>query len=243
MKRLLIGAVAGALGLTGTCVPAVSAQTACQQILITTTRTASPITATPLDAIAFPVPLTPATSTVVRQIVVCPAGSTPPPAIAPVPVVIGTPVFGAPVVDTPAFGPVISVPAAAPVTPFAPTPAALPRDTGAAAPSPPPAIVGVVPTDTVRGLATEGARYDRMVVTVAGTAAAVEQATDPHGAPFTLFRLEAQGASVGVVVWGHSMVRAGEAVRVSGPFYASTPFVGPSGIPWHSVIEADTLER
>lgn len=243
MKMLLIGAVAGALGLTATLVPAVSAQTACQQIQITTTRTASPVTVTPLDAIAFPVPLTPATSTVVRQIVVCPAGSTPPPVITPVPVVIGTPVFGAPIVDSPALGTVISVPTPGPATPSAPTPAASAPEAGAAAPSPPPAMVGVVPKDTVRGLATQGAGYDRMVVTVSGTAAAVEQAADARGAPLTVFRLEAQGAAVGVVVWGHSTVRAGEAVRVSGPFYASTPFVGPSGIPWHGVIEAESLER
>ncbi len=66
---------------------------------------------------------------------------------------------------------------------------------------------------------------------------------DARGAPVTTFRLEAEGASVGVLVWGHPTLRAGETVRVNGPFYVSTPFVGASGNPWHNVIEADLLER
>ena len=237
-----IGALAMAVGLLGAGITPVSAQTACQQIQITTTRTSNPMTVTPLDAIAFPVPLAPATSTVVRQVVVCPAGSTPPPVITPVPVVIGTPVFGSPIVDSPVLVPVVGVPVIGPAAPPAPMPAATPGAAGAAPPAPP-ALVGAIPEDTVRGLATQSARFDRTVVTVAGTAAAVAQGTDERGAPVTTFRLEAQGASVGVVVWGHAPVRAGETVRVSGPFYVSTPFVGPAGNPWHDVIEADLLER
>ena len=65
----------------------------------------------------------------------------------------------------------------------------------------------------------------------------------PSGAPVTTFRLDAQGASVGVVVWGRTRVRAGDMVRVSGPFYVSTPFVDRAGNPWHGVIEAQLLER
>jgi hypothetical protein len=234
-----IGALAVAAGLLSAGIAPVSAQTACRQIQITTTRTSSPMTVTPLDAIAFPVPLTPATSTVVRQILVCPPGMTPLPVITPIfgTPIFSTPIFGAPLVETPVLGPLVGVP-------VVDSPAAAPpRAAGGAVPSSRPAIVGAVPEDTVRGLATQSARYDRMVVTVAGTAAAVEQATDLHGAPVTTFRLEAQGASVGVVVWGHAMVRAGETVRVSGPFYVSTPFFGPAGTPWHDVIEAELLER
>lgn len=236
-----IGALAVAVGLVGAAITPVSAQTACQQIQITTTRMSSPVAVTPLDAIAFPVPLTPAASTIVRQILVCPPGTTLAPVITPVPVVIGAPVFGTPVFGSPVFDtPVVGVPSVAP----APSPAASPLATGAAPPRATGAtIVGAVPEDTVRGLATQGARYDRTVVTVAGTAAAVERTTDVRGTPVTTFRLEAQGTSVGVLVWGHPTLRAGETVRVNGPFYVSTPFVGPSGNPWHGVIEADLLER
>jgi len=231
-----IGALAAAAGLLGAGIAPVSAQTACQQIQFTTMRTASPVAVTPLDTIAFPVPLTPATSTVVRQILVCPPGATLPPVITPVPV-FGTPVLGAPIFDTPVLG----VPSFV-ISPTAPPAAAPPAADRVAAP-PRPAVVGAVPEDTVRGLATQGARYDRTVVTVAGTAAAVEQTTDTHGAPVTTFHLEAQGAFVGVLVWGHPTLRAGDTVRVNGPFYVSTPFVGPSGNPWHNVIAADLLER
>ncbi|HEV2280811.1 MAG TPA: hypothetical protein VGX75_00290 [bacterium] len=233
MRIVWIGALAIALGLTGGGVPPVSAQTACQQFQVTTTRTSSPIAVTPLDAIAFPVQPSPATATVVRQILVCPPGATPPPAITPVPLMIGTPIFGTPVIETPVLVPVFGMPVS---------------DSGArpsAAPGPPaaPPMVGAVPEDSVRALATQAARFDRTVVTVAGTATAVAPAADGRGTPITTFRLEAQGASVGVVVWGHATVRAGETVRVSGPFYVSTPFVGASGTPWHDVIEADLLER
>lgn len=236
MKILGIGALAVVSGLSGAAAVPVSAQTACQQIQVTTTRTASPVAVTPLDAIAFPVPLTPAVSTVTREILVCPPGTTLPPA--PAPVLIGAPVSGTPVFETPVLAPVVGVPYL-PIQPAVPPAAA---GTPASAP-PPPAMVGAVPQDTVRALATQGARFDRVVVTVAGTAAAIAQATDARGAPITTFRLEAQGASVGVVVWGRAPVRAGETVRVSGPFYVSTPFVGSSGTPWHDAIEAELLER
>jgi hypothetical protein len=178
---------------------------------------------------------------VVRQILVCPPGTTLAPVFPRVPVVIGTPVVGSPVFETPVIGaPFFTVGWG---NPSAAAPAAPRGADGAAAPSRQPVLVGTVPEDTVRGLATQGARSDRMVVTVAGTAAAVEETTDAHGAHLTTFRLDAEGTSVGVVLWGRPTVRAGEAVRVSGPFFLSTPFVGPSGNPWHNVIEADLLER
>lgn len=231
---LWIGAaLAVAVGLTGAGAAPVSAQTACQQIQITTTRTSSPIAVTPLDAIAFPVQLSPATATVVRQILVCPPGAAPPPALMHAPLVIGTPVFGVPFVETPIFGPAFGIPG-----PYLGAP-----PLAAPGPGAPPRMVGAAPEDTVRALATQAARFDRTVVTVTGTAADVAPAADARGTPITTFRLEAQGASVGVVVWGGAIVRAGETVRVSGPFYTSTPFVGTSGAPWHDVIEADLLER
>ena len=236
-----LGAVALTLFFLGGVPGPVSAQMVCQQTQITTTRTSTPIAVTPLDAIAFPVPLAPASTQVVRQIVVCPPGATPLPFFTPAPTVIGapifsTPVFGAPFFDTPIVAPAYAVPTVVPAAPLYGTP----RPT---APPGPPVIVGAVPHDSVRDLATQGAGFDRMVVTVAGTAAAVADVTDVSGAPLTTFRLDAQGASVGVIVWGHARVRAGDSVRVSGPFYVSTPFVGPSGTPWHGVIEAQILER
>lgn len=235
-----IGAIAVTLGLLSGLPGPVFAQMVCQQTQITTTRTSSPLAITPLDAIAFPVPPVPAATTVVRQIVVCPPGSAPALFFTPAPTVIGAPVgvpvFGPPLFDTPVVAPAYAVPTVAPAVP----PYGVPRP---AAPPGPPAMVGAVPRDSVRDLATQGARFDRMVVTVSGTADAVADGTDAAGAPLTTFRLEAQGASVGVVVWGRPRVRAGETVRVSGPFYLSTPFVGPTGNPWHGVIEAQLLER
>lgn len=232
-----IGGLVLALALLGVGARPVSAvaQTACRQIQIATSRTASPVTVTPLDAIAFPVPLTPATSTVVRQVLICPPGSPLLPAISPVPIVIGTPVLGAPIFAAPVFeAPVFQIPAVvvgpAVTSPSAPSPAA-------------PAVVGAAPVDTVRDLATRSAAYDRMVVTVTGTAADVEPTVDLYGTPITAFRLEAQGTSIGVLVWGHPALRAGQPVRASGSFYASTPFLGPSGQPWHNVLQADFLER
>jgi len=234
MTILRIGALAMTAGLIGAGAAAVSAQTACRQIQITTTRTSSPIAVTPLDAIAFPVRPPAATATVIRQILVCPLGAPPPPAVTPVPVVIGAPVFGVPAIETPVFGPA----SALPVPDASAPPVAAPGP-----PAAPPPMVGAVPEDTVGALAAQAARFDRTVVTVTGTAAAVTSAADARGAPITTFRLDGQGASIGVVVWGHAAVRAGETVRVSGPFYVSTPFVGASGAPWHDVIEADLLER
>lgn len=239
--KLCTVALAVAVAVAGGA-PAVSAQTPCRQIQITTTRTATPIAVTPLDAIAFPVPLAPASSTVVRQIVVCPpaAGSLPP-IVVPAPSIFGAPVFVSPVIGTPFFGTtVVETPVVVPVAP-----AGQPGPWVTGQPSVPqrPAIAGTAPHDSVRDLATQPAQFDRTVVSVTGTAAAVQQTTDASGAPVTTFRLEAVGTSVGVVAWGRAAVKAGETVRVSGPFYVSTPFAGPAGTPWHDVIAADVLER
>ena len=250
MTRQALGAlVAAALLAAGGAVPA-GAQTACRQILITTTRTSSPIAVTPLDAIAFPVPLTPATTMVTRQITVCPPGAvplvvTPPGVIVNGTPVFGTPVFGAPVfvspLETPFLGTtVVDTPVVVPVAP-----ARQPGPWATGQPSAPrrPAIAGTAPHDSVRDLATQPAQFDRTVVSVTGTATTVQRTTDASGAPVTTFRLEAGGTSVGVVAWGRAPITAGEAVRVSGPFYVSTPFADPAGSPWHNVIAADVLER
>ena len=219
--------------------PAVSAQPICRQIQITTTRTKTPIAVTPLDTIAFPVPPAPASSTIVRQIVVCPsaAGSLPPTLVPPS--IIGAPVFVSPVIGTPVFGTtVVETPVVVPVGTYG--------QPGPSAAGPPsavqrPAIEGAAPQESVRDLATQPAQFDRTVVSVSGTAAAVQRTTDASGAPVTTFRLEAGGTSVGVVAWGRAAVTAGETVRVSGPFYVSTPFAGPTGGPWHDVIAADVV--
>ncbi len=234
-----LGVLAAAAVLAGGAIPA-GAQAACQQILITTTRTSSPIAVTPLDAIAFPVPPTPATATVTRQITVCPPGATLPVVTPPVLPVNGVPVFGTPVLEAPLVGPVVWPIVQSGAGTAAPAPSGSPS--GVAPPAVPP-MTGAVPEDTVARLAAQAPRFDRTVVTVVGTAAAVEQTADEQGSPLTIFRLEAEGRSVAVVVWGRSAVRAGERVRVSGPFYLSTPFAGPSGAPWHDVIEAELLER
>lgn len=239
MKRWGVGALAVVLGVLGLWTGPAAAQSTCQQIQITTTRTAGPLAITPLDGIAFPVPPVTAPSTVVRQILVCPPGAVLPPVVTPAPVLIGTPILGAPLVESPVLAPAVVVPAVAAPAPAAGSPA--PASAAPALPSP--AIVGAAPVDTVRALAAESERFDRTVVSVTGIAASVAEAADAHGAPITTFRLEAQGASVGVVVWGRAAVRAGERVRVSGPFYVSTPFAGASGTPWHDVIAAEVLER
>lgn len=236
MMRWRVGAFALALGLglvSAIALPA-SAQIVCRQVLITTTRTASPIAVTPLDAIAFPVPLTPASSTVVRQIVICRSGTVLPPATRSVPSVIGAPFFGTPMFMTP----IVSTPV------FESAPFGIdPSTTNLPASAHPETVVGPMPADAVRDLAMRGGEHDRTVVTVTGTVADVKPTSDAHDRVITAFRLEAQGASIAVVVWGRPALRAGEMVRVTGPFYVSSPFTSVTGTPWHDVIAADTLER
>jgi len=232
--------VIGLLSLSAVPAPA---QTVCQEVVSVTTRTSSPLALTPLDAIAFPVAPVPASSTVVRRITICPAAVPPPtvvspftfPVIAPIAPVVSPfvfPVIGPVVIGT--SGGAVDPPSGAPSAPapssIAPRPAA-------------PVIVGTVPRDTVRDLAEGSEQYDRMVVSVTGTVGVVQLGADGHGSQLTTFTLEAQGTSIGVLVWGRPVVRAGERVRVTGPFYVSTPFVGSAGDPWHDVVEAQVLAR
>jgi hypothetical protein len=241
---LMTGLAAAAFAL-----PA-AAQTNCQTIQFTTTRVTNPITVTPLDAIAFPATLNPQTSTVVRQGVICPPVST-----LPTPVVVVPPTFvGAPgLIGAPYYGYPYApyYPYAAPYYPYAVPSTIEIANGGPAAPSGRstyqvtsyPFLAGTVPADTVRDLAARSAAYDRMTVTVSGTAAEVHETSDAAGRPLTVFVLQGQGAAVNVVAWGHLGLAAGQQVRVSGPFYVSSPFTGPGGRPWHNVIEAQTVDQ
>jgi hypothetical protein len=248
IHRIVALAMAAGLAAAGTALPA-AAQTPCQTMSFTTTRITNPITVTPLDAIAFPATLTPQTSSVLRQSVICPAGT-----VLPAPVVVMPPAF----VGAPVF---IEAPSYPYAYPYSPYPYAYPYGTPPAnqisiggQPGGPlgrsmyqvtgyPFSDGTVPTDTVRDLATRSAGYDRMLVTVTGTAANVQQTTDASGRPVTAFTLQAQGAAVNVVAWGVLAVAPGQQVRVTGPFYVSSPFTGPGGAPWHNVIEAQAVDR
>jgi hypothetical protein len=129
------------------------------------------------------------------------------------------------VLETPVFGPVQQEQPNIYIV----TPGSAPAASSTAAPTRPPVVAGTVPEQTVADLAAHGGRFDRTVVSVDGTAQAVQQTTDGRGNPITTFRLEAGGASVEVLVWGRVAVRNGETVRASGP--------------WHGVIEAETVER
>jgi hypothetical protein len=239
MYRIGVLVLAAGIAAAGLAVPA-AAQMPCRQFQFTTTRVTNPIHVTPLDAIAFPTTLTPQpSSTVVRQAIVCPPGTMLPPGF-----VTRHGFFGGGVIGAPGF---VGAPSYYPYE--------YPYNTGVPVgeapsygPSPHqesqhPPITGTIPTDTVPELAANGHAYDRALVTVTGTAASVEETFDSGGRAITAFRLEAQGAAVNVVVWGHVGVSTGEQVRVSGPFYVSSPFSGPGGRPYHNVIEAETLER
>jgi hypothetical protein len=238
-----IGALAVAVGLAaaGSVLPA-AGQTNCQTFQATTTRVTNPPTVTPLDAIAFPTTLTPHTQSVVQQAVICPSGARLAPGFMRRRGFPGTPgVFGAPVY----YGYPYEYPYGYPY-PYGYSypydysyPYAAPSVTGISVPP----VSGTAPTDTVRDLATRSAAYDRMLVTVSGTATNVIQTSDAAGRALTAFRLQAQGEAVDVVSWGRLGVTPGEQVRVSGPFYVSSPFQGPGGRPWHNVIEAQTVDR
>jgi hypothetical protein len=226
-------ATAVALGVWGALGNALAAfaQMNCQTVQTTTTQVTNPPTVTPLDAIAFPTTLRPQPGpSVVRQTVICPPATTLPPGLLPPPAFIGAPaVLGAPVYAPPSGGMTGGGPGTGPAgAPLAP---------------PYPYAAGTVPKDTVRDLATRGAAYDRAVVTVNGTAGNVVQTTDAGGHPLTAFTLQAEGAAVDVVAWGRLNLAPGEPVRVSGPFYVSSPFQGAGGRSWHNVIDAQSVDQ
>jgi hypothetical protein len=243
MYRMLAVALAAGLAASGTALPA-AAQTNCQTVSVTTTRVTNPPTVTPLDAIAFPTILTPQTSSIVRQTIICPPVTTLPPGSLSPPGFATPGIVGAPVYYGYPYGSPYGYPYPAP----APTGVSIGGQGSPTSGAPAygvsryPAVSGTVPNDTVRDLATRSAVYDRMLVTVAGSVANVRELTDAGGRPLTTFQLQAQGSTVDVVTWGRLALAPGNAVRVSGPFYLSSPFLGPGGRPWHNVIDAQTID-
>lgn len=243
-----VGALVLMAGLAATAfaVPA-AAQMNCQTISFTTTRVTNPITVTPLDAIAFPTTLTPQTQSVIRQGVICP-----PLTNLPAPMVVVPTNFSGGFFAAPFYG---GYPYAYPYQPSYPYPTSSVTDMAIGGPAARPSgsstyqvtgypfSGGTLPTDTVRDLTARSAGYDRMLVTVSGVAANVQDTTDGSGRPLTTFVLQAQGSAVNVVAWGHAGVTAGQPVRVTGPFYVSSPFSGSGGRPWHNVIEAQSIDQ
>ncbi len=236
MRQPITALILSAASVLAFSVPPARAQVMCQQVTSVTTRTSSGFTLTPLDAIAFPVMPTPGSLTVVRQVTICPSVAPPSPApiISPsfpavFPIAVPTQiVIGAPGI--------FLDPPAGPSSPTQTLPQISSRPSE-------PAVIGRAPQDTVRDLAGRSGDYDRQVVSVTGTVAAVEPGIGPGGRSITVFEFAAGGASIRALVWGRPLLKAGDHVRVTGPFYVSTPFAGPSGTPWHNVIEAEALER
>ncbi len=193
----------------------------CSSIVITsgmttvTIRTAPQTTGTfvpsILDAWAFAGPVQ-----VVPQGIVCP------PVIAVAPVVLSPVVITAP----PMF--------------IDPPPAGSPSGSSPPAPAPVrPAVTGAsLPPSTVGDLAGAPGRFDRQVVTVTGMIGTALDSANDRDARYTLFRLEAGGAAVPVVVWGHPRLARGQHVRVIGTFHDVAPFVLAGGERPHAVLEA-----
>lgn len=205
--------------------PSASAHGLCSSILITSGMTTVTIRSTPqtaifvptiLDAWAFAGPVQ-----VVPQGIVCPS------------VIVVSPVILSPVV----------IPAS-PVF-IDPPPAIIPS--GAPLPAPAlvrPALTGAsLPPSTVSDLADAPGRFDRQVVTVTGAVGTVLDSVSAHDVRYTLFRLEAGGAAVPVVVWGHSGLGRGQHIRVVGTFHAVAPFVLADGERPRAVLEAQLITR
>jgi hypothetical protein len=174
---------------------------------------------TPLDAWAFATVPAPPMTTTVRHIIVCQPTTVIP--------VFTTPVMFAP----PVF--VVDPPSTPPHTGGAPSG----RGPGSASD-----VTGVVPPVTVRDLAQNPGQYDRQVVSLVGDAAAIRTSYNASGTRYTEIRLESGGASVVAVAWGTPKLDAGERVRVTGNFYAHTPFTLAAGSPVHNVLEAVAIE-
>ena len=71
---------------------------------------------------------------------------------------------------------------------------------------------------SVASLVENPGRYDGKVVTVSGVITAYRERVSRAGNPYTTFRLQEGGASVGVFAWGHRGLREGARVRVTGVF-------------------------
>jgi len=138
----------------------------------------------------------------------------------------------------PGFGYSYGYGTGSPDTSAAPVPAG---DGGAVPPTTPAVTNATVPRNTIRDLAQSPDRFDRQVVSVTGVIAAVQVGTTAQGAPYTALTLRDGDAAVGVLVWGRLGLAAGDAVRVSGAFYAGAPpgvSIGPSSLPW---VQADLV--
>ena len=106
----------------------------------------------------------------------------------------------------------------------------------------PPVVTGIAPPPpSVADLAHTPTRYDRQGISVSGTIAAYAQRFTDRDAPYTEFRLEAGGASIPVVAWGHLGLQPGLRVRVTGTFHDGAPFVLSGGARLRSVLEAQVI--
>jgi hypothetical protein len=207
--------------------PAASAHGFCSTVVITsggttavTIRSAPQTTGTfvptILDVWAFSGPVQ-----VVPQGIVCPS------------VIVVAPVVLTPVVIT------------APPMFIDPPPEGSPSGSPPPSPAPVrPAVTGAsLQPSTVGDLAGAPGRFDRQVVTVTGTIGAALDSANDRDVLYTLFRLEAGGASVPVVVWGHPRLTRGQHVRVIGAFHDVAPFVLAGGERPHAVLEAHLITQ
>ena len=209
---MLAGIALGAVFLAGA--PPVLAQNSCQVVSVTVTQ--GGFTPTPLDVWAFATVAPLPTTTMVRQIVVCPA-----------------------VVLTPS---VVASPSVFFVDPPSSTNARESRASARGTPSAGVAVPGIVPPVTVRDIAQRPEQFDRQVISLVGDAAGLRPSHDPRGMPYTEIRLENGGASVVAIAWGTPALHAGERIRVTGNFYARAPFALASDFPIRSVLEAELIE-
>jgi hypothetical protein len=60
--------------------------------------------------------------------------------------------------------------------------------------------------------------YDGKTINSTGTAAEVKQPTSRRGNDYSTFRLEDEGCSLKVFVWGHPTIKTGECMQVEGIF-------------------------
>jgi hypothetical protein len=165
-----------------------------------------------LDMWAFPVVLpAPAPVPVVSPVVLCPS------------VVVIVPTLVSPLVfpGSPLF--------VDPQMPIQPAPNSSPAG---GSPQPPVQILATgaaPPPVTVADLARTPTAYDRQAISVSGTIAAYAERFTDHDVRYAEFRLEAGGASIPVVAWGHLRLEPGLRVRVTGTFHDVAPFVLSGG--------------
>jgi hypothetical protein len=85
-------------------------------------------------------------------------------------------------------------------------------------------VMGLAPvalaqaTVTVGALAQHGDQYDHKTVAVVGTVGQYQERVSRAGNPYTVFKLENEGAVVSVYARGHWHLKNGMRVKVSGTF-------------------------